>query len=99
MIPTRSPTAIASVTMPQKVGDLIGYANSKWGNYNAAIRQDKWGSHTDIVVYTRRGSLGVIGGNVGDSVTLKILRTDGRDMLADRAYKWFVVLENRLPLA
>ena len=81
-----------------KVGDLVGYSRTKWVNYQAAVDQDKGESHADIVVYTRQGSIGVIGGNVKDSVTLKILRTDAQGKMADTTYNWFVVLENRLPL-
>lgn len=43
----------------------------------------------------RPGEIDVIGGNVSDSVTLKILRTDDRGQLVDQRYRWFVVMAPR----
>lgn len=81
-----------------QVGDLVGYSRQDWVDYEAAIRQGKGESHTDLVVFAQRGRIGVIGGNVGNSVTLKLVDTDGRGRVVDRSHRWFVAIENRLPL-
>lgn len=82
-------------------GDLVCYSRSGWLDYAAAARQARGGAHSDIVVYAWGGEIGVIGGNVRDSVTLKRLPTDGAGYLADRSrnHDWFCVIENRLPWA
>lgn len=82
-------------------GDLVCYTRSGWLDYAAAARQARGASHSDIVVYAWSGEIGVIGGNVRDSVTLKRLPTDADGHLADRSrgHDWFCVIENRLPWA
>jgi hypothetical protein len=82
-----------------KEGDLVCAARDGSGiTFDKAVKQDAYKSHSDIVVYVRPGEIGTIGGNVGDSVTLKILTTDPGGFLNDRTAKWFAILENRLPL-
>ena len=62
-----------------------------------AAKESKYKAHGDIVVFVRPGEIGVIGGNVGDSVSLKTLKIDGSGYLTDKTQPWFCVLENRLP--
>ena len=62
------------------------------------MKSSQYKSHGDIVVYVRPGEIGVIGGNVSDSVTLKTLKLDSAGYLVDKHDHWFVILENRLPL-
>ncbi|NBC34915.1 MAG: DUF2272 domain-containing protein [Alphaproteobacteria bacterium] len=81
--------------IPQ-TGDLIGYSRSSWLDYAAAGKQQYGKSHSDIVVYAWPGEIGVIGGNVNHSVSLKRLPADDKGRLTDKCYDWFVVLENRL---
>jgi hypothetical protein len=81
-----------------KEGDLVCYSRAGAGmTYDKAKSRDAYKSHSDIVVYTRPGEIGVIGGNVDDSVTLKILKTTAGGYLADKKNEWFAILENRLP--
>jgi hypothetical protein len=83
-----------------KEGDLVCYSREGANmTYDKAIKRDSYTSHCDIVVYVRQGEIGVIGGNVSDSVTLKIVQVDARGFLTDRSHPWFAVLENRLPLS
>lgn len=84
-----------------KVGDLVGYARKKNLTYEEGQAYfDKTGSyasHTDVVVATHPGEIEVIGGNVSDSVTKKILKLDPNGTLADKSQPWFVVMRRRLP--
>jgi hypothetical protein len=81
-----------------KEGDLVCYSRAGSGiTFDKAIKRDAYKSHSDIVVCVRPGEIGVIGGNVGDSVTLKFLTTTAGGYLNDRTESWFAVLENRLP--
>lgn len=79
-------------------GDLVCYTRSGWLDYAAAARQARGASHSDIVVYAWGSEIGVIGGNVRDSVTLKRLPVDGDGLIADRStgHDWFCVIENRM---
>lgn len=82
-----------------RAGDLVCCSRGKVNtSYEQAVRRDDYESHCDIVLYARPGEIGVLGGNVGDSVTLKVLATDAGGHLIDRHHPWFAVLENRLPL-
>ena len=83
-----------------KSGDLVAYSRTDTPmTFNRAVKRERYKSHTDIVVYTRQGEIGVIGGNVGDSVTLKRVSTDAAGRVDDTHNDWFAVLENRLPQA
>lgn len=78
-----------------QVGDMVGYARQDDVDFDHQPKEYK--SHCDLVVAVRSGEIDVIGGNVGDSVTLKTLRTDAKGHLVDKNNRWFVVLENRTP--
>lgn len=81
-----------------EVGDLVctgrqdsgvTYANVDDGQFRA--------SHCDLVVDVAPGRLGVIGGNVGDTVGRKVLRTgtDGRVLTDGGQRQYFAVLRVR----
>jgi hypothetical protein len=58
-----------------------------------------YNSHTDVVVTTRSDEIEVIGGNVSQSFTKKILRRDAvTGKLSDRSHPWFVVMKRRQPV-
>jgi len=83
-----------------KPGDLVAYSRTDTPmTFERAVGREKYKSHTDICVYTRQGEIGVIGGNVGHSVTLKRVSTDAAGRVNGSHYDWFAVLENRLPQA
>ena len=74
-----------------KPGDLICYGREGEGGYDAT---GSYLSHCDIVVAKRPGEIEAIGGNVGDSVTKRILATDNKGLLIDRQNNWFTVIRN-----
>jgi len=81
-----------------KLGDLV--CASRAGSnmtFDKAIKQKDYKSHCDIVVYVWPGEIGVIGGNVSDSVAMKILKIDAGGFLVDKTSPFFAILENRLP--
>ena len=83
-----------------KVGDLVAYSRTdKPMTFTRAVNRQRYKSHSDVVVYTRQGEIGVIGGNVGHSVTLKRVSTDAAGRVDGINFDWFAVLENRLPQA
>ena len=81
-----------------KPGDLVAYTRGSNLSYDRAARRTRYKSHTDIVVYVRAGEIGVIGGNVKHSVSLKRLIAGAGGRLRDQTKDWFAVIENRLPL-
>lgn len=79
---------------PLKVGDLICYSREDMADmYNVTT---PYKSHCDIVVKVNKGSVEVIGGNVNQSVSKKILKTDSDGYLVDKNYKWFALIKNTL---
>jgi hypothetical protein len=80
-----------------KEGDLVCYWRKHPKTYEQASHERQYESHTDIVVYVAPEEIGVIGGNVSDSVTLSILRLGGAGFLT-KDHHLFAVMENRLPL-
>ena len=79
-----------------EVGDLICYSREAGISYDTQSASYK--SHCDIVVSKTATSIRVIGGNVGNSVSIKNLKIEANGLLADTNLKWFAVLENRLDL-
>jgi hypothetical protein len=78
-------------------GDLICYAREPGVGYDTPSADYK--SHADIVVARHDDEIEVIGGNVGNSVTLKHLAVDDDGLLIDPQFEWFAVLQNRLDQA
>lgn len=76
------------------IGDLVCYSRQAGIGFDTPSANYK--SHADVVVEKKPGLIKVIGGNVGNSVSMKSLRTDANGRLADRNHKWFAVLKNRL---
>ena len=85
-----------------KVGDLVCYSRSGWmRGYDQAKNHERYSAHGDIVVHTRPPhEIWTIGGNVRDSVSLRILYTDYQgylDSAMNSHQRWFCVIENKLP--
>ena len=77
-----------------KVGDIIVYSREDADNlYNA---NGSYKSHGDIVVNKGKNFIEVIGGNVDQAVTKKVLATDDKGYLIDNNHKWFAVLKSNL---
>jgi hypothetical protein len=74
-----------------KVGDLVCYGRNGEGGYDSTSR---YKSHCDIVVKKKRGEIEVIGGNVKDGVTKKILATNKNGRVIDTNNEWFTVIKN-----
>ena len=76
---------------PAEVGDLVCY--SRESSKDLYDRTSGYKSHCDIVVAKRPNEIEVIGGNVNQSVTKKILSTDqmGRVVMGG---KWFAIIKN-----
>lgn len=73
-----------------EVGDLVCYSREKNISYNSV---GNFKSHCDLVVYKQRDRIEVIGGNVDDSVSLKVLYLDADGNLNDVSKPWFVVIK------
>lgn len=80
-----------------EAGDLVCYARQSGVTYDTPSANYK--SHADIVIGKKDGAIQVIGGNVGNSVSLKSVRLDAKGRIADKSRQWFAVLENRLEIA
>lgn len=76
-----------------KIGDMVCYSRQSGINYDS---KGSYKSHCDIVVAVKRNQIEVVGGNVADSVTKKILRTDSKGKLIDKNYNWFAVIKNNI---
>jgi len=76
-----------------QVGDMVCYSRQKGVSYDHQPLRYK--SHADIVTAVRPGEIDVIGGNVGNSVSKKSLKTDENGLLVDDNYNWFAILEPR----
>lgn len=86
-------------TYAPQLGDLICFGRA--GNFGLRFESlpiRRFASHCDIVVDVAPRRLSVIGGNVGDAVTLKQVpvteegRLAGSDGPIDRRFPWFVVI-------
>ena len=76
---------------PAEVGDLVCY--SREGSSNMYDRTSNYKSHCDIVVKKRAGEIEVIGGNVAQSVSKKIVSTDSLGRV-NAGGKWFAIIKN-----
>lgn len=74
-------------------GDLVCYSRASFVTYDTTSR---YSAHCDIIVSKRSNEIEVIGGNVRDSVSKKILSIDSNGMLSDQSYPWFVVIKNNI---
>ena len=74
-----------------EVGDLVCY--SREAEIDLYDRTTPYLSHCDIVVKKNSNNVEVIGGNVSNSVTKKIVTTsDGK--ILDLSNKWFAIIKN-----
>jgi len=76
-----------------KVGDLVCYSRQGGIDYDTT---GSYKSHCDLVVKKRKNEIEVIGGNVNNAVTKKILSTDNRGVLTDKKYDWFAVIKTNI---
>lgn len=81
-----------SEVAPQ-VGDLVCYTRQSGVNYDTT---GAYLSHCDLVVEKKSNEIEVIGGNVNQSVTKRILKTDSKGRIADTKQNWFVVLKSNI---
>lgn len=74
------------------LGDLICYSRQSGVDYNST---GSYKSHCDIVVNVnkRKGTAEVIGGNVSDGVTKKIVSIDKDGYLIDENNDWFTIIK------
>lgn len=73
-----------------QVGDMVCYSRQSGVDYDRQPLQYK--SHADIVTAVRPGEVDVVGGNVGNSVSKKTLKTDENGLIIDEGHNWFAVL-------
>lgn len=76
-----------------KVGDLVCYSRQSGVTYNTT---GSYFSHCDIVVKKNSNNIEVIGGNVADSVTKRIIKTDKKGRINDKSKNWFTVLKTNI---
>jgi hypothetical protein len=76
-----------------QVGDMVCYSRQKGVSYDRQPLRYK--SHADIVTAVRPGEIDVVGGNVGNSVSKKTLKTDENGIITDENHNWFAVMEPR----
>ncbi|MBA3594450.1 MAG: DUF2272 domain-containing protein [Pseudomonadota bacterium] len=76
-----------------KIGDLVCYAREPGISLDSLSANYK--SHADLVVGVSENSISVIGGNVGNSVSMKSLKLNAKGRLADKQKLWFAVLANK----
>lgn len=76
-----------------KLGDLVCYSRETGVDYDTTR---SYKGHCDIVVDVnrRKGNIEVIGGNVSDGVTKRILSIDKDGYLNDNTNDWFTVIKN-----
>ena len=81
--------------MAPRLGDLVCYSREEkqTATYDSVKH---YPSHCDVVVATGEDEIEVIGGNVQDSVSKKILAVDREGLVADQGYRWFAVIRTNL---
>ncbi|QUY45449.1 DUF2272 domain-containing protein [Acaryochloris marina] len=77
-----------------EIGDLVCYSRASWVSYNTT--SNRYPSHCDIVVANVQDAVEVIGGNVKNSVSKKVIHLDGNGKVDDSEFPWFVVIKNNL---
>ena len=78
-----------------KVGDLVCYHREE-SNADFYDRTSDYKSHCDLVVKKEKDQLEVIGGNVGNAVSKRIVSIDRNGKLNDRNKKWFAVIKTNI---
>ena len=77
---------------PVEVGDLVCY--SRESSTDMYDKTGSYKSHCDIVVKKRPNEIEVIGGNVNQSVSKKVLAIDNRGIMENKSGKWFAIIKN-----
>lgn len=79
---------------PVELGDLICYSRQANVDYDTTW---SYKSHCDIVVNVdkRRNKAEVIGGNVTDGVTKRIVNLSDKGYLRDTSQDWFTIIKNK----
>ena len=79
---------------PVELSDLVCYSRQSGITYDTTYN---YKSHCDVVVKVnkRKREVEVIGGNVSDGVTKKIIKIDKDGYLTDTNNKWFAILKNK----
>ena len=77
-----------------KVGDLVCYSRQKGSNFYDKTSDYK--SHCDLVVKKNKGNLEVIGGNVANAVTKRIVRINDKGIVTDGNRDWFAVIKTNI---
>ena len=77
---------------PVSLGSLVCYSRQSGVNYNTT---SSYKSHCDIVVKVnkRKGTAEVIGGNVSDGVSKKVVSIDKDGYLIDKNNDWFTIIK------
>ena len=77
---------------PLQKGDLICYSRQSGVNYSST---HSYKGHCDIVVDVNKlfGNAEVIGGNVSDGVTKKVVDIDSKGYLIDKDNDWFTIIK------
>lgn len=76
-----------------EVGDLVCYSRQNGVNYDTT---GFYKSHCDLVVSKKPNEIEVIGGNVNNAVTKKILAIDKSGRVVDKKYNWFAVIKTNI---
>ena len=88
--------AYRATEVPPQVGDLVcaSRGTGPIATYDTIAEPRNWQTHCDVVTEVRPGSIRVIGGNVGQTVGEKWLRTlpDGRLSLTGPQSRFFAVI-------
>jgi hypothetical protein len=78
-------------------GDIVGAGRTEGMSFEEAQalfdKKVDYESHSDIVVAVRAGEADLIGGNVGDSVTMKKLTLNASGKIRDKKNRSFVVMK------
>lgn len=80
---------------PVRVGDILAKARNGSGvTYDNVLSKDWFESHSDIVVEVKPGRAVIIGGNVGQSVSMRDVTLDNNGHVSDN--RWIVVIRNNI---
>ena len=78
---------------PVEVGDLICYSRQAGVDYDTTW---SYKSHCDVVTKVNKSNrtAEIIGGNVSDGVTKRLVNLDSKNRLIDRGNSWFTIIKN-----
>lgn len=76
-----------------KIGDLVCYSRQSGVDYDT---KGSYKSHCDLVVKKSKNQLELIGGNVLQAVTKRIVSIDSKGMITDKNKDWFAVIKTNI---